>query len=565
MLQCLRVRNLAIIEEVEVEFGEGLNIVTGETGSGKSILVRALELVLGGKARAEDLRTGAPQVEIEALFDIGDAQEVLQRLADAGLTSGEELIVRRTISASNRSRSYVNGRLVTSEQLSQLIEGVADISSQHEHHSLVHPAHHLRYLDAFAELEPLTSRCASLFQEASQAAKALRDAEQAADKRDDRMEYLRFQLREIEALQPRADEEEGLELERDRLRFAERLASVAGRAEDALYADDQAISSLLAKISAELGQASTWDARLVPFAEQLDAACGMIEEAARELGAYAREVVVDPERLSEIEERLDALKRLKRKHGGSIETLLAYQQGASEELRSLEHYEESLAEHRQRFEKARSATAEVAKELRKRRQAAAKRLGKAISQELRSLGMGEAEVRVELSPLEGRGAEVEIEGARLSPSGIDRAEFLIAPNRGEEARPLRRVASGGELSRALLAIKRVLAEMGPSGLYVFDEIDTGVGGAVAEVIGRKLKEVADHHQVLCITHLPQIAAFADRHYLVRKQALGSRTLSSIHLMSAQEQLEEMARMLGGIKISAKTRAAASEMLRDAKS
>jgi DNA repair protein RecN (Recombination protein N) len=564
MLTCLRVRHFAIIDQLEVEFGPGLNVLTGETGAGKSILVDALELVLGGKGRPEVVRTGEKQAEVEALFEAGDDDALRARLEAAGIEPEEELLVRRIVAASGRTRAYVNGRLATARQLSTLAAGLADISSQHEHHTLADPTSHLSYLDAFGHLADDRARVAAAHEELARTTEALREVERRAHDRVEREDLLSFQIQEIDELEPAADEEEQLEGERERLRHAERLARTASQAEDALYASDGALAEQLGRVAEDVQSAGEIDPRLAVLAEQLEGARTQIEDAARELGGYAREISVDPERLTEVEERLDRLGRLKRKYGGTVTDVLAHRDQARRELSELERYEEFLDEAKAARDAALERAREVALALRKKRRNAARKLGTAISKELGSLGMGEAQVEVEVAPLSGGRGELEVDGARLTPTGIDRAEFLIAPNRGETARPLRQIASGGELSRAMLAIKRVLAGLGPAGLYVFDEVDSGVGGAVAEVIGRKLAEVAAHHQVLCITHLPQIAVYADTHYRVRKDVVGKRTRSDIQRLERDERLEEVARMLGGLRITSKTRDAAAEMIRQAR-
>jgi DNA repair protein RecN (Recombination protein N) len=299
------------------------------------------------------------------------------------------------------------------------------------------------------------------------------------------------------------------------------------------------------------------------MARQIREALVQLEDAASELGSYARDLSFEPDRLAVIEEQLDRLSRLKRKYGDSAAEILAYRDQAARELDSLERYEERLDRCQREYDEALEEAARAALALRSKRQTAATKLSKAISKELSSLGMGEAKVTVELAALEGGPRELQVQGARLSPTGIDHAELLIAPNRGEEAKPLRKIASGGELSRAMLAIKRVLAGLGPASLYVFDEVDAGVGGAVAEVIGRKIHEVAQHSQVLCITHLPQISAYADAHYRVHKEVVGERTKSDIRLLSQTERLEEIARMLGGLTVTDQARAAAQELIRSA--
>lgn len=564
MLTCLRVRHLAIIDQLEVELGPGLNVITGETGAGKSILIDALSLVLGERARPELVRTGAKQAEVEALFDIGDDPEALARLEGSGIDADGELVVRRVIGANGRTRAYLNGSLASAGQLAEIARGLVDISSQHEHHTLVDPGTHLGYLDAFGRLEPLRDEVADAHRALAEADLALREAEQAAASRGEREDLLRFQIREIDELDPKVGEDAELAEERERLRHAERLAKSAGGAEEELYAEDGAVCEVLGRIAGEVRAAASIDARLAPLADAIEGAATQLEEAARELGAYARDVTMDPERQAEVEDRLARLKRLARKYGGDVAGILAHREAAAAELEALSRAEERVLELEAAREAALSSATSAARALSARRRTIADELARRISEELASLGMGGARVEVQVAPLAERGGELSVDGARLSETGIDRVEFLIAANRGEEPRPLRKIASGGELSRAMLAIKRVLAGVGRAGLYVFDEVDAGVGGAVAEVIGQKLADVARHHQVICITHLAPIAVYADRHYRVSKAVEGERTKSRIELLDEPERLEEIARMVGGLTIGESHRRAAAEMLSTAR-
>ena len=568
MLTFLRVRSFAIIDELEVELGAGLNVVTGETGAGKSILVDAIDLVLGGRGKPEVVRTGAAQAEVEATFDVSGDALVRERLLARGIEETEELIVRRIVSASGRTRAYVNGTLATQGELAELTAGLADVSSQHEHHSLTDPARHLGYLDAYGRLEGERGKMKVAFVALEDAGKALAEAREQARGREDREDVLRFQLKEIEALAPEAGELGTLAAERDRLKHAEKLLAAARGAEEAIYARDRSIADELAQLGRALGDAAAIDPRLRGPFDRIEAARAELEDAARDLGHYAHGVSADPDRLTEVDERLHRLGRLARKHGEAgaadpVLGILAFRDRARAELDSLGSAEQRL----ESLERARASALEVATKcahaLSSDRKKAAEKLGRAITTELGSLGMGGAEVRVDVASLEARG-----DSSGLSSTGMDRCELLIAPNVGEVARPLRKIASGGELSRALLAIKRVLAglreaEGRASGLYVFDEVDTGVGGAVAEVIGKKLREVAKHHQVLVITHLAPIAVYADRHFRVLKHIEEGRTHSTIEPLGTADRLEEVARMLGGLAITKKTRDAARELLKGA--
>lgn len=556
MLSLLRVQNLAIIESLELELGPGLNVLTGETGAGKSILVAALGLVLGARGRSELVRTGADRAVVEGLFDIRDAR-LAARLDAAGVEAAGELVVRRELLATGRTRAYVNGRLTTAAQLKALARGLVDISSQHQHHTLVDPSTHLDHLDAFAALAGMRSEVAATVA-ALRAGRAAWDAAKTAlQGRAEREDLLRFQLAEVEALAPAAGEDGQLVEERERLAHGARLLATSSRAHRALYAAEDALCARVSRLVDDVVVAGSHDPRLAELGERLSGAQVELREAALDLGRYAERLDADPARLGAVEERLDALRRVVRKHGEDVAALLAWRDAAHAELADLEAGEDRLEKLQGELGERGVAALAAADGLSAARKAAADELGRAISQELASLGMGGARVAVSVDAVESGGLEVQ--GARLTASGRDRVEFLIAPNPGEAPRPLARVASGGELSRALLALKRVLAEGGPVGLYVFDEVDTGVGGAVAEVIGHKLADVAAHHQVLCITHAPQVGAFGNRHLHVHKVVEGGRTFSRVRALDAEERVHELARMLGGIDVSPATRQAARDL------
>lgn len=686
MLRRLRIRNLAIIELVELELGPGLNVLTGETGAGKSILVTALELVLGGKslggkslsgkARGDSgrstpgfsglVRSGATEGEVEALFDVSGDEAVLAKLEAAGARSMDrpELIVRRVVAPNGRTRAFINGKPVSQQLLATVVHGLADISSQHEHHTLSDPSTHLRYLDAFAGAGESCRRVARAYQALLRAEAAARDFEARVRDRTAREALLHAQIRDIEEAAPEAGEDIELEQTSIRLHGMDELLRLTAEAAELLYERDDSVVDGIAQAGRRLARAAELDSLLAPLSAQLEALRSQLEDVSRELVRYAGNQRPDPAALQRAEERIHLLSRLKRRYGGSLEAVLDCLARARTEL-------EELGDHTTTSETLEAARARAlaeaetaARTLSAERHDAAGRLSTAISRELESLGMGEARVRVELTRIDdhaasnasasdrvgndragndrarndrggsarlrsgpaasspaasgpaasgpvasgpvasspagnspaasglagsgraegGRaeGGRVEqtagpeagsrvtdagscvIDGARLTADGLERAEFLIAPNRGEEARSLHRIASGGELSRAMLAIKCVLADLGPAGMYAFDEVDAGVGGGMAEIIGRKIRQVAQHRQVLCITHLAQIAVFADHHFKVEKVVRGERTLSTVRRLSDREQREEIARMLGGVKITAKTRAVARELLQQAR-
>lgn len=567
MLRALQVRDLAIIDEVEVSFGMGLNIVTGETGAGKSILIDALGLVLGARASAGDIvRTGAAQAEVTALFTPGDDPVRRARFEEAGIDWDDELIVRRVVGSERsggRSRAWLNGRLVSLAQLTALTAGLADVTSQHDQQTLTDPATHLALLDASAALEAPRAAVAAAYAALHEATARLEGVLRDLRGRADREDLLRYQVKEIDeaSLAPGCEEEWARE--RERLRHAVRLSEGSSEAEEVLYNRDGSVLDELSRVAESLRKLSDVDPALDGPRDLVDQALTLVQEASRELGKYSRGVHSDPERLNELEDRMQKLSRLKRKYGSTVEEVLAFRAKAQAELDNIVHGEARIAALEASVEAARAAAGEAARELSRRRREGAGRLGAAISQELASLGMGGARVVVDVAHTAPGSSDLAVDGARLLPTGIDRVEFLIAANRGEDPRPLRKIASGGELSRALLAVKRVLTDVGPRTFYVFDEVDTGVGGAIAEVIGQKIKQVAHRNQVLCITHLAQIAVYADKHFVVQKREVGERTASLVRELSEAERLEEVARMLGGIRVTDRTREAAAEMLRAA--
>ncbi len=552
MLSFLRVRQLAIITELEVTFAPGLNVLTGETGAGKSILVAALQLVLGGRGKPQLVRTGADRAEVEALFDLTGDEDAIGRVRELlapGEELGTEVIVRRVLESSGRSRAYVNGRLTTLAQLGVIARGLVDISSQHEHHTLVDSATHIHYLDAFMaglspgrHVEEMRAAWAAL----SVVEGRLTTLRRAVS--EGRGDFLRFQLAELERVLGADDED--LETDIARLRHADRLGASLDRAESMLWSADRSVTSGLSGVLRDLAQASEIDPSVRAVQERVEAAQAELEDAGRELGRLRRSVRSDPARLLELEERLHERKRLSRRHG---DDLAGVARAFHAEITTLDGAEQALVDLEAERATAWERASRVASELSASRRLAAVSLGDAISAELASLGMGEARV------------DVAVAEAGLGALGQDRVEYLIATNRGEPPRPLAQVASGGELSRSLLAVKRVLAAAGPVGLYVFDEVDSGVGGAIADAIGRKLVEVARHHQVLCITHLPQIASRGRDHFHVQKAVVQEpdgemRTHSRIRRLSDAERVDEVARMLGAATVTDTTRAAARELL-----
>lgn len=563
MLVALRVKNFILMDALELRLEPGFNVLTGETGAGKSIVVGALSLVLGGRASAEQIRPGADEAEVEALFDVRGAEQVSAALEAAGVGEGGELVIRRVVQASGRSRAYLNGRLCTAAELQALAPGLADIASQHESVALTDPATHLGYLDRFARLVGARAEVAADVQRLQEITAEIQAARELERGRGEREAFLSFQLQAIDALAPRPGEMQELAAERLRLRHAGRLHEITQRAAARLEGDD-ALCDELARIASELSAAAELDPALDPVARALDACWNELRDAGREIGRYAERAEADPGRLAEVEDRLYRLEGLIRQHGPTLEDVLAARARIAHELERLSGVESRVAELTRERDAQLAVTAERARKLSAKRRKAGEKLGAAISAELGELAMGGSRVVVDVAPLAGERAELAVDGARLSQDGIDRVEFLISPNKGIDPKPLRRIASGGELSRALLALKRVLAECGPAGLYVFDEVDAGVGGAVADKIGRAIDDVARHHQVLCITHLAPIAAFANAHFVVSKNAEAGITRSTVTRVEKKERVAEVARMLSGAKVTPAAIKAATELIESAR-
>ncbi len=561
MLVQLTIQNLVLIERLQLELGPGFNVLTGETGAGKTMVVDAVGLVLGGRARPDMVRSGTREAEVEALFDVEAGSRVAAKLEAAGIPCDGELVVRRVVQAEGRSRAFLNGRLGTAAQLAELAPELCDIASQHESVSLTDPTSHLEYLDAFGHLDASRAELGAQVVQLAEVVRHIEAVREAERSRAEREDFLAFQLREIDELDPRAGEEHEIDVERGRLRHAERLAQATRRAAERLYEGEGALCDVLGRIASDLEGAAAIDPSLAPMARAVESAEAELSEAARQLARYSEGVEANPERLSELDERHFRLQKLLRKHGPTTEELLAHRDAVTRALAGLAEGASRLVALEADRDAHLTTVGKAARALSRKRHVAAEKLAEAIGRELSQLGMGRARVTVDVAPIPpGAGEPLVVDGARLTQTGMDRVEFLIAPNRGEEPRPLRRIASGGELSRALLALKRVLAEKGPAGLYVFDEVDAGVSGAIAEVIGRSIADVARHRQVLCITHLPQIAALADAHFVIDKSESKGRTVSQVRKLASGERVDELARMIGGVKVGEAARKAAQELL-----
>lgn len=556
MLADLTVKNFALIEELTVSFGPGFNVLTGETGAGKSIIVGAINLILGGRAASDLIRAGTDEAEVQAVFLLSHPETVQHRLAKLGLPGGAELVIRRVLPRRGRNRIFINGALATLTQLSALGRDLIAVSGQHEHQRLLDPEQQILYLDQFGGLSPLRAEMglahealARLKTEVSRLEQRLQEAREKAD-------LTQFQRREIEAAGLALGEDEVLEKEKELAGNAEKIFSLVGQSYDRLYGESGSVIEALDAVRSDLERAAVMDERLADTSAQVQAAFHEIDDAAQVLRGHLDRLTFDPARLEEIEDRLALINRLKRKYGPLLEDVLNYGREAAGRMDRLAGMERGLEDRRSEAGEARQRARALAGDLSAKRKAASVKMSRAVALELRSLGMPRLEFDICVTPASGP--------AEPGPLGWDEVEFMISPNVGEDLKPLARIASGGELSRAMLGLQGLLAGQERVGTIIFDEVDAGIGGAVAEVIGRKLKELASFHQVICITHLPQIAAFGQNHHQVFKEVRDQRTVTGIRPLSKKEVVAEIARMVGGLKPTDKIMATAGEMIAQAK-
>jgi DNA repair protein RecN (Recombination protein N) len=553
VLRELRVRNLAVIESLTVPFGPGLNVLTGETGAGKSILIDALTLLLGERAQpAETIRTGAETATIEAVFDAPRKSPVATLLQEHGITlENGQLIVRRELVRGGRGRVFLNDANTTLALLEKLGEALVEVHGQHEHQALLRPARHLDLLDAFAGLGVLRERLRQRHEEWRSVTAELEAIRATSRDQAARSAQYRESMAEIDAAHLRAGEEEELREERRRLMNAERLAEGATGAYRELYDDPASAVERAGRAASLLRDLAKIDPAVQATVQALETALVHLDETARVLRSYRDGVVFDPPRLEAIERRMDEIGRLKRKYGESVEAILSLRGRLEADLEKLAHAGDDEGRLAERAERLRTELVTRATDLAERREQAVGRLETSVMTELGALDLETAAFRVRLArePAGPGDLAVGPEAWRLGPKGVDQAEFLFSGNPGEEVRPLARIASGGELSRTMLALKVVLAATDAVPVLIFDEVDVGIGGKTADTVGKKLRQVARTRQVLCVTHLPQIAAYADQHFRVEKREEDGRTATSVAALVKNDRVREVARMLGGESVT----------------
>jgi len=569
MIEVLRIDNLALVESVELEFGPGLNVLTGETGAGKSIILSALALLTGGRASAETLRSGAKEGAVEALFRMDGHDDVATALVDRGLSASEseadgeapELIVRRTLHAGGRSRARVGGQLVPVSTLVELFGGQLEISSQHGSQALRHAEMHAVALDAYANQTSVCEVVARHVARAGELAREIASLRAAEEERARRLDFLQYQQQELEGEDLNAESVAALEAEHQRLTHSERLAEEMATVSRALDGGDggeaDSADAALGTARRALSSALRMDPSLEAMSSQLEGLESELRDLSVRASDYLAELEIDPRRLTQVEERIGRLEALKRKYGQSVEEMLAHRDQVTTELASLEGAEGRIKElEAERLQVVTTAN-EASAKLSKARARAGKKLAKAVEAELGDLAMSGARFAVDLETVE---IADDGTGLETTAGGRERPQFLFSANQGEAPRPIQKVASGGELSRLFLAIKNALRRADRNMVIVFDEVDAGIGGATAERVGRVLAELSTEHQVLCITHLPQIAAFADRHFVVRKESKAGRTRTHVGEVRDDERIDELARMAGGETVTEVTRQHARSLL-----
>jgi DNA repair protein RecN (Recombination protein N) len=556
MLKTLSIKNYALIEELTVEFSSGLVIITGETGSGKSIIIDALGLILGARSSADVVRKGADRAVVEGIFHIAGNMKLQQILDQHGIPAAEELIVRREISSKGQSRCFIADSPATLALQKQVGELLVDLHGQHEHQSLLRVDTHIAMLDDFGGLDGIVAEFQSARKKLRAISEELDDLRQRERQLAEKREFYEFQIAEIDAVAPRAGEEEELERELKILENAEKLFAITGSLYSMLYDGEQSVHDLLVIVRNQLQDLSGIDNQFADAARECASAGAVVSELAKFIQSYNARVEFSPERLDALRDRLGKLALLKRKYGGSVERTLAHREKIGQEVLLAENFNEVIDRLTRELDEAREACSVIAGRLSAKRHDIAKKVDRAVVEELEKLGVRHARfttriLQTELPP-EGEGPDFVSAGRkklRLNQRGYDDVEFFISTNLGEEDMPLVRIASGGEVSRIMLALKSILAKSDRLPVLIFDEIDVGVSGRIAQAVGTSLKNLSNFHQVISITHLPQIAGLADTHFAVEKKERGTRTTTGMRRLSLDEQVHEVARLLSGAEVT----------------
>lgn len=550
MILGLTLKNFTIIEDLSVGLSSGLNIITGETGAGKSVIVDAINIILGDKASPDNIKSGKEEAHIEALFDISSDEVIQERLKSSGFDiSSGELLIKRVIYPNARSRVFINGSLSTLTLLSTITQGLVDIFNQHEHQSLLKEENHLKILDNFGETANEVSRLREQYQNYLEAKKELDDLIQSQKDRFEKEDYLKYQLSEIDGAELQLGEDEKLEAEKLKLINTERLNSTTQGAYDILYESESSILGSLQRVSDDLLNSGKIDSTLAEIGQSIEKGRLQIQDAAFSLRDYNSELTHDSGRLDIVEDRIHLIGDLKRKYGESVSQIILKRDEIEKELNNIEHFDERVKSLSSESQMLMDELLSLAGKISKKRKQSSKKLTSVLEKGLNEVGIKGGQFHIEFTDKE------------ISSNGVDDISFLFSANPDEKPKPLTKVASGGELSRIMLVLKEVIARVEGGSIIIFDEADSGVGGAVAEAVGQKIRKLSQSYQVICITHLPQVAKFADSHLVVSKTHNDNKTQVTIKSLEGEERVFELARMIGGFNITQKTIDAAYEMLK----
>ncbi|MFQ5824043.1 MAG: DNA repair protein RecN [bacterium] len=565
MLESLSIKNYALLVDVDIQFGKGLNILTGETGAGKSIIIGALSTILGERVDTTALRAGASKAVIEGKFSINGNSHVKNYLIQKDLDSGDgHLFLRREIYDNARSRAFINDTPVQLSILQEVGDLLVDLHGQHEHQSLLKVQNHLNFIDEFGNLKKEKERAAETFHNLQKLLKELNHLENQEKALKEKREFYTFQMNEINKVNPQSDEEENLLKEEKIVQHAERLYNLTSEFYQILYEEDKSVYDQLSRVNSGLNEIQNIDERFAGLTKDCKSALFTVDELAKFFQNYKSNIEFSPDRLEEIQNRLSLLSGLKKKYGQTIEEVLAYRDKIQNDLNSIENLDTRIESLKEEIDSLLKLYFAVCFELSQKRKEVALQLEKVVPDVLSMLGMTESRFKVSFEYQDDPNGLIHLEGRnyRATANGMDIAQFYISSNPGEDLKPLAKVASGGEISRIMLALKSIAAKVEQIPVLIFDEIDMGISGRIAQAVGRKLKEISEFHHIICITHLPQIASMGDHHFSVEKIEVSGRTETHIRKLTSEERTQAVAMLLAGEKISETHLKSARELLED---
>lgn len=546
MLKLLKVRNFALMEELTIEFDKGLTVVTGETGAGKSMIVEAIATLCGSRMEQVLIRSGKDYAEVTGVFGIQLA--ITERLKQSGISVENDLIIRRKIEKGKRQNSYINDQIVSVNLLKEIAREIVDLIGQYENQSLFFAKNHLLLLDSFADIGDVKSEYANNFHGYRQAHKQLQNLLEKIRQKDDKIDYLKYQIDEIEKADLQPGEEEELNAEKDLLTSSEKRSLLSGEIISNLYEEENSLLERTAQAKKSFDELCNYDKKLLKLNEKLETIVFSIDDIYRELSSYHSQIEFSQERLDFVQDRLETINKIRKKYGKTLQEINHYLGNLRKDLTTIETQDETIKKLQERIKNTETILNKQAQQLTERRRSAAVTLQKKILELLFQLGMKKARF------------EIQIADKEMDATGKDDVEFFISTNPGEDLKPLRKIASGGEISRISLSLKAVLSEADKIPTIIFDEVDTGIGGRIAEAVGSLLAKISKKHQIVCITHLPQISVFADNHILVTKEIKGKQTFAKVAQIDGETRKLEIARMLGGKDITKKTMEHAAEFL-----